>query len=118
MLDFIGLFPCELIALPIPDPATRTAALLYLRLPHVIRVIRIQGFFSVEEKRLNQRCCVMCIIYIPYYTSSHAISKVIARVGVVFSRAVARRVKMQPTSEIIVICMLTNVIKCLLSIPE
>ena len=29
-----------------------------------------------------------------------------------------RRVKMQPTSEIIAICMLTSVIKCLLSIPE
>ena len=63
---------------------------------------------------------VLCYVHniIPYYTSSHAISQVIARVGVVFSRAVARRVKMQPTSEIIVICMLTNVIKCLLSIPE
>ena len=29
-----------------------------------------------------------------------------------------RWVKMQPTSEIIAICMLTSVIKCLLSIPE
>ena len=29
-----------------------------------------------------------------------------------------RRVKMQPMSEIIAICMLTSVIKCLLSIPE
>ena len=29
-----------------------------------------------------------------------------------------RRVKMQPTSAIIAICMLTSVIKCLLSIPE
>jgi len=29
-----------------------------------------------------------------------------------------RRVKMQPTSAIIAMCMLTSVIKCLLSIPE
>ena len=29
-----------------------------------------------------------------------------------------RRVKMQPTSAIIAICMLTSVIKCLVSIPE
>ena len=29
-----------------------------------------------------------------------------------------RRVKMQPTSEIIAICMLTSVIKCFLSTPE
>ena len=29
-----------------------------------------------------------------------------------------RRVKMQPTSEIIAICMLTSVIKCLLSILQ
>jgi len=54
-LDFAALFPYELIALPISDSKIRTATLLYLRIPHVMRVIRIQGFFSVEEKRLNQR---------------------------------------------------------------
>ena len=41
-----------------------------------------------------------------YCTSGH---------GILMS---CRRVKMQPTSEIIAICMLTSVIKCLLSIPE
>ena len=43
---------------------------------------------------------------VSYCTSGH---------GIFTSR---RRVKMQSTSEIIAICMLTSVIKCLLSIPE
>ena len=43
---------------------------------------------------------------VSYYTSGH---------GIFTSR---RRVKMQPTSAIIVICMLTSVIKCLLSVSE
>lgn len=55
LLDSITMFPYELIGAPIQDEAKRTAAVLYLRLPHVIRGIRIQWFFSEEEKRLNQK---------------------------------------------------------------
>ena len=55
LLDFATLFPYELIGAPIQDQQKRTAAVLYLRLPHVCRVIRIQWFFSEEEKRLNQK---------------------------------------------------------------
>ena len=55
LLDFASTFPYELIGAPIKDQSQRTAALLYLRLPHIIRVIRIQWFFSEEEKRLNQK---------------------------------------------------------------
>ena len=54
-LDFAAVFPYELIALTVPQPDIRTAVVLYLRLPHVLRAVRIQGFFSTEEKRLNQR---------------------------------------------------------------
>ncbi len=54
-LDLAALLPYEIIGLPIPDAGARTAAVLYLRLPHIIRVVRIQWFFSVEEKRLNQK---------------------------------------------------------------
>ena len=54
-LDFVSLFPYELIGAPIQDTQKRTAALLYLRLPHIFRVVRIQWFFSEEEKRLNQK---------------------------------------------------------------
>ena len=54
------------------------------------------------------------------YTSLHELACNIASYctsgrGIFTSR---RRVKMQPTSAIIAICMLTRVIKCLLSIPE
>ena len=55
LLDSLTMFPYELLGAPIQDEAKRTAAVLYLRLPHVIRVIRIQWFFSEEEKRLNQK---------------------------------------------------------------
>ena len=54
-LDVAAVFPYELIGACIPQNNIRTAAVLYLRLPHVIRVIRIQWFFSTEEKRLNQK---------------------------------------------------------------
>ncbi len=54
-LDLAALLPYELIALSILDSGARQAAVLYLRLPHIIRVVRIQWFFSVEEKRLNQK---------------------------------------------------------------
>ena len=58
--------------------------------------------------------------YIYIYTLLHELACNIASYctsgrGIFTSR---RRVKMQPTSEIIAICMLTSVIKCLLSIPE
>lgn len=55
LLDLLALLPYEIIGLPIPDPQIREATVLYLRLPHIIRVVRIQWFFSVEEKRLNQK---------------------------------------------------------------
>ena len=54
-LDIIAALPYEIIALPIPTQSTRQAVLLYIRIFHVIRVIRIRDFFSVEEKRLNQK---------------------------------------------------------------
>ena len=58
--------------------------------------------------------------YIGIYTLLHELACNIASYctsghGIFMSR---RRVKMQPTSEIIAICMLTSVIKCLLSIPQ
>lgn len=54
-LDLIAILPVELIPLPIPNKHTRTAVLLYLRIIHSIRVIRIKDFFAFEEKRLNQK---------------------------------------------------------------
>ena len=53
--DLVAVFPYEILAAPVPDVATRTSAVLYLRLPHVIRGVRIQSFMSEEEKRLNQK---------------------------------------------------------------
>ena len=54
-LDLAAVLPYELIGLPIPNSKARIATTLYLRLSHVIRVVRIQWFFSVAEKRLNQK---------------------------------------------------------------
>ena len=55
IFDFVAIFPYELFGAPIQDQAKRAAAVLYLRLPHVIRAIRIRWWFSDEEKRLNQK---------------------------------------------------------------
>ena len=54
-LDLIAALPLEIIALPIPHAHTRTAVLLYCRIIHAIRIVRIKEFFTVEEKRLNQK---------------------------------------------------------------
>lgn len=54
-LDLAAILPYELIGVFVPTPSTRTTVLLYLRLPHAIRVIRTRWFFSAEEKKLNQR---------------------------------------------------------------
>ena len=54
-LDLLAVLPFEILASPVPDMHTRTAAMLYLRIPHVIRGVRIQSFISEEEKRLNQK---------------------------------------------------------------
>ena len=53
--DLVSVFPYEILAAPVPDAAARASAVLYLRLPHVIRGVRIQSFMSEEEKRLNQK---------------------------------------------------------------
>ena len=54
-IDLLAVLPYEILAAPIPDASVRTSAVLYLRLPHVLRGVRIQSFISEEEKRLNQR---------------------------------------------------------------
>ena len=54
-LDLIAALPVEIIPLPIPHKHTRLAILLYIRVIHCIRVIRIKDFFVIEEKRLNQK---------------------------------------------------------------
>ena len=56
--DLVAILPYEILAAPIPDASIRTSAVLYLRLPHVIRGVRIQFFLSEEEKKLNQRYCI------------------------------------------------------------
>ncbi len=55
LLDLVTILPYELIGVFVPTPSTRTAVILYLRLPHTLRVIRTRWFFSAEEKKLNQR---------------------------------------------------------------
>ena len=54
-LDLIAILPFEIIGLPIPDSAISKAVILYFRVLHIIRVVRIRDFFTVEEKRLNQK---------------------------------------------------------------
>lgn len=54
-LDFIAILPYELIPSLITDPNTRLAAVLYIRVIHTIRIIRVRDFFNIEEKRLNQQ---------------------------------------------------------------
>ncbi len=64
LLDLAALLPYELIGVFIPDPSTRLVAVLYLRIPHIMRVIRVQWLFSAEEKKLNQRyVCIAEFIY-------------------------------------------------------
>ena len=63
---------------------------------------------------------MVCVNHGKKYTLLHELACNIATYcmsgrGIFTSR---RRVKIQPTSEIITICMLTRVIECLLSIPE
>lgn len=53
--DLLAVLPYEILAAPIPDADIRTSAVLYLRLPHIIRGARIQFFISEEEKKLNQK---------------------------------------------------------------
>lgn len=55
MFDLVAILPYEILAAPVPDAHIRTSVVLYLRLPHVIRGVRIQSFISEEEKRLNQK---------------------------------------------------------------
>lgn len=54
-LDCITLFPFELFALPISDPELRTNTFLYLRIPHLARIIRVRLMFNVQQKHLNQK---------------------------------------------------------------
>ena len=55
LFDLVAILPYEILAAPVPDSHIRTSVVLYLRLPHVIRGVRIQSFISEEEKRLNQK---------------------------------------------------------------
>ena len=54
-VDVITILPVEVFALAITDPGTRTTVLLYSRVLHVGRIVRIWGFFVAEEKKLNQQ---------------------------------------------------------------
>lgn len=55
LLDCITLFPFELCALPISDPNLRTTTFLYLRVPHLARIIRVRLMFNIQQKHLNQK---------------------------------------------------------------
>ena len=55
IMDCITLFPYELVVLPIQDSRLRTALVLYMRVPHLARVIRVKWMFDNQQKYLNQR---------------------------------------------------------------
>lgn len=54
-MDCVTLFPYELLVMPISDSSLRVAMVLYMRLPHLIRVIRVKWMFDREQKCLHQR---------------------------------------------------------------
>lgn len=51
-LDFLASFPIDLFALAAPANK-QLFALSYLRLLHLLRLVRMQQFFSELAKRLN-----------------------------------------------------------------
>ena len=55
VVDFIALLPYEILAFLVPDASLKKSLQLYLKLPHLVRVIRINWLFAAEQKKLNQR---------------------------------------------------------------
>lgn len=55
LLDLVSLFPYELLVLPIRDSRLRVAVVLYMRLPHLTRVVRVKWMFDAQLKYLNQK---------------------------------------------------------------
>lgn len=54
-LDVVSLFPYELLVLPIRDSRLRVAMVLYMRLPHLTRIVRVKWMFDAQLKYLNQK---------------------------------------------------------------
>lgn len=54
-LDCITLFPYELAVLPVQNKQFRTALILYMRLPHLARIIRVRWMFTIQQRNLNQK---------------------------------------------------------------
>lgn len=63
VIDCIALLPYEILAHFVPDGSLRKSLQLYLKLPHLVRVVRISWLFSEEQKKLNQRQEDYRIIY-------------------------------------------------------
>ena len=55
LLDCLSLFPYELLVLPIPDGRLRVAMVLYMRLPHLTRIVRVKWMFDQQLRYLNQK---------------------------------------------------------------
>ena len=55
IMDCITLFPYELLVMPISDPHLRVAMVLYMRVPHLARVIRVKWMFDKLQRRLHQQ---------------------------------------------------------------
>lgn len=55
MLDFIALLPYEFLALLVSDRSLHGSLALYLRLPHLVRVLRVSWVLTAEQKKLNRR---------------------------------------------------------------
>lgn len=55
VMDCVTLFPYELLVLPIRDSRLRVAMVLYMRLPHLARVVRVKWMFDRQQKSLHQK---------------------------------------------------------------
>lgn len=55
IMDCITVFPYELLVLPIKDRGLRIAMVLYMRVPHLARILRVKWMIDKEQKCLHQK---------------------------------------------------------------
>ena len=55
MFDVVTTIPFEVVAFAVPYGTVRASVVQYCALVHVLRMVRLKGFFDNEQTKLNQK---------------------------------------------------------------
>ena len=55
VFDVVTTIPFEVVAFAVPYGTVRASVVQYCALVHVLRMVRLKGFFDNEQTKLNQK---------------------------------------------------------------